>query len=767
MLDIRPVRKSNSNLSPPALQRGKQKRGSKKLTNKEGREVLLRKKVPKRNISRKFMDGGMVRNQFKINNSKSKDPSTSSSLTKSLGMTGKKGIKFQKRVVKQIEKRGVKFLAGVKSQGTDFWEGVKKLDKRELFGFKSHSLKNKDQKWYQRWWFNFFVIGFFVVLAIIMTYPLIKNFTTAIPGDGGDGGIFLWDMWWVKHAIFDLHQDPFFTDLLAAPHRVDLTFHTLALTNSLMSIPFQSLFGIIAAFNLVFLGGFVLTGWGTYLLVRYLTKSAIAGIVSGTMLAFAPYVMVRSLGHFNLSTIWPIPFFILFLVKMLYEKKWYPAIFAGIFAGLLCLNSLQYAVLLGAFVILVYLFYLIAEPKRFLVSTFLVKSILMVLVATFVFSPLLFPALMNYQENRLEKITLGRYIIYSADLARFVVPSFLSTFFGEYAGKIKSVIPRGKTEGTVFLGYTTLFLSIIATVFSAAYFKLKKIKQSKNGGRMRIWHWLVIGFIFLILSLGPFLHIAGVKDFKVNNLHFDIALPFIAIYNLPFLGDLRAPSRFSIFAMIMFVITAGIGLGYIINLISKIKSKWFKLTAKGMIGTIFLGLVVAESITVPMPIADATVPPIYEEIKKDPEDCVVLDLPCGWSTGYYGVGKPRGMVQTYQRVHQKKLISGFISRFPRHKVSKYLGMPGLRFLINPYDPDLIERSFNIEKIDQKFQELNIKYLIMHKKYYNQGVEDRLDIYIKYTIRAKVFYEDADIKAYRIDREHLPRTMRYETPPFTM
>jgi len=732
MRDIRPVRKIDLRPKP------------KKLTTKEDRWFKLPRKLFsfkkkskkttfKRKEQRKFVDSWGIRPELLKKPHKAKPKKEIVKKTVSGKINYKKwGNKFQRKAL-------------------GFWKGVRDLDQKEKISDK----KKEAKKWYQKWWFNFIVVGFFVGLTVLLTYPLIKYFTVGIPGDGGDGGMFLWDMWWVKHAVLDLQQDPFYTDLIAAPHKVDLTFHTLALSNSLISIPFQFLFGIVAAFNLVFMGGFVLAGWGTYLLIRYLTKSILAGIVAGVILSFAPYIMVRSLGHFNLATIWPIPFFILFLMKMFYGKRWYPAILAGIFGGILCLNSLQYAVMFALFVGLIYLFYLIAEPKRFLVSTFLVKSALMLVVLLLVFSPLLFPALANYQYNQLEKISLERYIAYSADLVRFIVPSHLSTFFGDYADNVDS---RGGIGGTVFLGYTTLFLSIIAILFAVLHFQIKKHKKKQSdNGKMRIWPWLATGFVFFVLSLGPFLHFMGAKKFEVSGIKFMIALPFLAVYKLPFLGDLRVPSRFSIFVMISLTIVAGIGLAYLLKTLGKIKWKSLKYSLIGVVFVAFLGAVLVEFISIPFPTRNVEVPSVYEEIKNDEGDFVVLDLPCGWSTGYFGFGKPSGIVQSYQREHGKKLVNGFISRFPRSRVERYLTMPGLRRLTNYWKPVSVKEDYDRDLINQEFGKLNIKYIILHKKYFKPEERERLKIYLTYIVDAEKFHEDDDVIAYRMKSYHLPET----------
>ncbi|GEM_PF-1591455 len=662
-------------------------------------------------------------------------------------------LRQQKLKKKPLKKRS-HFFQKLRHQSLDFWAGVKNLSQEERIGFHK---KKVQKRWYQRWWFNFIVIGFFLGLAIIMTYPLIKWFTNGIPGDNGDGGLFLWDSWWVKHALLDLHQSPFYTDLIAFPHRVDLTFHTLALFNSLVSIPLQLIFGIVPAFNIIFLAGFVLTGWGTYLLIRYLTKSTLGGLIGGVMLAFAPYVMVRSLGHFNLSTIWPIPFFLYFLMKMLYGRGWHNAILAGLFVGILCLNELQYAVMIALFGLLIYIVYLIAEFKRVFLSTFLIKTVIMVLVALIVFSPLLIPALKNYQANRLEKIELGRYKIYSADLVRFVIPSHLSTFFGDYANKVKTVIPGGGTEGTVFFGYTVLALLIIAIIFAFVMFQLRKHRKLKeDDSKMRIWSWIVPAIVFFVFSLGPILYVAGQDSFQVSNLKFRIALPFIVIYQLPFIGDLRAPSRFSIFTMVCLVIIAGIALARIFHLVYRIKWRWLKYPLIGIIFLLFLSAVFGEFLSIPFPINNATVPKIYAQIRKDSNDCTILDLPCGFSSGYYGFGHYHSIMQSYQREHGKKLISFSISRFPQWKAGMYLKMPGLAYLIDYKRPVSVAEDFDRRKIQQSLRALNLRYVVLHKKYFNPIIQEKLKLYLTKVVGLDQFYEDQDTIGFIFNREYLPQ-----------
>lgn len=104
-------------------------------------------------------------------------------------------------------------------------------------------------------------------LTLLFTYPLVRHFATHVPGDGRDDPSLVWNLWWVKHALVDLHVNPLTTDFLFYPIGVNLSFYTLTLLNGVVSIPLQALFGLVAASNLLLVLSFVLSGYGTYLLL--------------------------------------------------------------------------------------------------------------------------------------------------------------------------------------------------------------------------------------------------------------------------------------------------------------------------------------------------------------------------------------------------------------------------------------------------------------------------------------------------------------------
>ncbi len=97
----------------------------------------------------------------------------------------------------------------------------------------------------RRGWLHSAVLLGYLLLTLMMTWPLILQFTTAIPGDAFDGWQNYWNLWWVKVALIERVQNPYTTDLLYYPTGVTLYFHTLNPFNGLVTLPIQLTAGLI------------------------------------------------------------------------------------------------------------------------------------------------------------------------------------------------------------------------------------------------------------------------------------------------------------------------------------------------------------------------------------------------------------------------------------------------------------------------------------------------------------------------------------------
>ncbi len=158
----------------------------------------------------------------------------------------------------------------------------------------------------------------YLLLTLVMTYPLVTRFAQAIPGDSFDGWQNYWNLWWVKVALLVEHTHPWFTDLLYHPTGVGLLFHTLNGFNGFTFLPVQLAWGLIPAYNAVVVFSFVMGGLGAYLLARHVLgpqAGRLPAFVAGLVFTFSPYHFAHLLGHMQLISLEWIPFYALYLLR--------------------------------------------------------------------------------------------------------------------------------------------------------------------------------------------------------------------------------------------------------------------------------------------------------------------------------------------------------------------------------------------------------------------------------------------------------------------
>ncbi len=364
----------------------------------------------------------------------------------------------------------------------------------------------------------------YIFLSIIFTYPVAIS-GDKIPGDGFDGYQFLWFFWWFKKTLFEL-SSPYYTSYMFYPYGINLAFSTLTPFNSLLSIPLQLSFGLIRAYNILWITSFFISGYGTYLLVKYLTGNKKAAFVSGLIFMFSPYHFAHALGHLNLTAIEWIPFYILYLFKITNENKTRNAIYAGFFLFLTALCEYYYLIFLLFFTLIFIIYYLIFDTKKMFRNVILKRLLLMTVVFGLLFSPFAYPLFEELIKSKSGYMyTDSRdFIYYSADLLAFFIPAQLHPIFKEAVSPIYENFTGGWAEYTVFAGYSVIFLSLVAFI---------KIRSKE------IKFWALSAIVFLILSLGPILHINGVS-------YDSIPLPYSIIKHIPIISIARVPSRWDV-----------------------------------------------------------------------------------------------------------------------------------------------------------------------------------------------------------------------------
>ena len=125
------------------------------------------------------------------------------------------------------------------------------------------------------------VLALYTVLALVLTWPLLSNLATAVPGVpqwAFDESTFLWNTWYLKHALVDNLSSPLHTDLIWYPLGIDLVLYTYNFFHALLAQPLMLAVNLPFGSNFALLTSTVLSGYGVFLLVRWLlaTQSPVA-----------------------------------------------------------------------------------------------------------------------------------------------------------------------------------------------------------------------------------------------------------------------------------------------------------------------------------------------------------------------------------------------------------------------------------------------------------------------------------------------------------
>ena len=341
------------------------------------------------------------------------------------------------------------------------------------------------------------VVAFFTSLTLVMTYPLARHFATSVPGPPWDNFVWLYDLWWFKHSLVDLHQWPVFNSEIFYPFGYALSLSETMLANKALIFPILMLGNEVLAFNSLLFLSFVLSGLGMYLLVTYLTGSKWAGVIAGVIFAYCPYRMhAMAAGWLPLiSTQW-IPLLFLSLERMLRERRARFAIGSGVLLALNVLSSWYYAYVVGLFAALYLLVRLWPWRKSLMDAVVWRNVLLMGTVSILLVAPVVLPvirgggATMSWSLREVEK--------WAASLEDFFLPNVYHPIWGRAVLSSRRHVPSYPwyVPGFVYLGWVALVLAFIG---------LRSWDRSRPAMRALLW---IAGLSFVV-ALGTTLHWGG------------------------------------------------------------------------------------------------------------------------------------------------------------------------------------------------------------------------------------------------------------------
>ncbi len=578
---------------------------------------------------------------------------------------------------------------------------------------------------------NIVVLTAFFILALVFTFPLILHFGDQALG-GMDANFFIWQSWWFKKAIFELHQNPLGRmDYLFYPNGVSLANGYDGLISVAIQLLLTTFFSPVVSYNLFALISYTFSGFFAFLLIKRLISNRWASFLGGIIFGFSSYMLARGIaGHANLLSAWTIPLFILLYLRM--EERGNPksSVGAGLALTLVAFASWQYffIILFFLFFRFVYQFFFEWDKKWLTIGNHLLNRSFAIFFLTAVLTTLPFtvPLIAGYLGHGTTRPNFSEYLLGSANLVSFVTPPPTANLGGDIGQFVYKRIPRfNDPEATYFLGFLEIIFLLIA---------IKKVVKDRDRTENNLIFWLLSGLFFLILSLGPVLFIL---DQPV------VPLPYAVIPLLPFLNLIRVPARFSI---ILFLCSAIVSAAVIKRLsvgLSQVKQLGFFMA--------IFAILLTERLSLPFPLLQESHSYFYQKLSREKEAYAVLDLPL-WDINHNALGN------FAQITHQKKLVGGYIySRALSEESLAFIN--GNPFLQKASCHNFSEGNDNQEIAGKQLKPIlkevlsqnNIRFILLHKEVLNlnecAGYKTFLEGYFQ---GEPIYFEDTELRVYKID-----------------
>ena len=471
------------------------------------------------------------------------------------------------------------------------------------------------------------VFFLFLVLTFVITFPLGVHLSSYLaPSDDTYANI--WYFWWFKHALVELGQWPLFTQFLYFPPGTTLNFET-SWIHDLMIFPFIICCGTITAFNLLIFINFGLTGTGFYLFLKELTKEWWPSFLGAFVFTFSAFRLYKiQAGHIDLlSTEW-VGFYLFFLFRWAQVQKPLYGLLAVIFLSLIAYTEYRIFIFILLMSWPLFIFFLWARSFPYRLK---LTALFMFVFAVFIS---VIPLLILHQKYlfTVQKINTRDIIEknLTPDLAQFFSPNFTKIGLPKFYDQ---KLAHSENEA-VYLGIIPLLLALIGLCVGRDHQQERALK-------------------YLIITFGP------TPLFLGTELMPSTLWPYNLFLQVPILNFLRVPGRFIVVVHIGLAILAAYGLKYLL-------SQRFRRQSTIVVGLCFL-LLFSEKLLTPFTFEKPYVPALYESLAKEDAQYSILELPLGFLDGMYkpvGTFDPRVLFR--QTVHQKYLLTGYLSLTPPH-----------------------------------------------------------------------------------------------------
>jgi hypothetical protein len=343
---------------------------------------------------------------------------------------------------------------------------------------------------------------------------------------------FIWSMQWLPYAITH-HLNPIFPKVIWAPLGQNIAIAPGGVFGaSLLALPITILFGPVVSYNVLIIVGNALSAFFTFQLIRYITKSDKAAIISALIFGFSTYQITQII-HLNLDLTFLIPLLVYLQVR-LWNKDIGTKLFIFLFSICLVFQFLFSVELFATFSLLLVIGYILVFLIVYKKSQKIIRNAKLVGVGYIITGLLVSPFLYYAHQIQLPTIPVNPPSFWSIDLLNYGIPTIATLIGHTQFQQVSATFLPGIVESGAYIGVPLLILCI---AYIAKFWKKPWTKI------------LALGlFIIIIFSLGPILHIAGIAT---------IQLPWKLFTKIKYISQ-ALPVRFTVYAFLLTSIICGL-----------------------------------------------------------------------------------------------------------------------------------------------------------------------------------------------------------------
>jgi hypothetical protein len=416
----------------------------------------------------------------------------------------------------------------------------------------------------------------FLVLTGVMMWPQARHiYDSAIPNQ--DVYFNMWRLQWIAHAL-STSPGNLFNGNIFYPEPRTLAFSDAMLVQGAIAAPLIWLgTAPVLVHNLLMLGAIVLSAVTMFALVWYLTGSRGAGILAGTIFAFAPY-RFEHIMHMELQwTMW-MPLAFLALHRTIEIPRIRHGLATGAAVALQMFSSIYYGIFLATLLAMCGLLLQLGNSRMN------VRRVMLALVAGAILAvAFIGPYAGPYRlaRDRVGERPIDEVRTFAARPADYLIVPAENWLYGRWQ-------TRGEGERRLFPGAVACLLAVVAML-------------------LRPPSRLIIVYVLAVIA--AFEASLGLRGYSYTFLH-----EHVSVFH-----GLRAPARLGIFVVLFLAVLAGFGYTFLAASL-RLRSRVILLLA-------LLSVILLEDYTtVPLATYPNTAPPIYRLLASQPPG-VVAEFP--------------------------------------------------------------------------------------------------------------------------------------------